>query len=59
MTSRAARPHWSPGFRASPVLIEVITAAVTPAGALPVVMVAPTALITASPWVARASLRRK
>ena len=39
------------------VLIEVITAAVTPAGALPFAIFAPTALIWASPFVARAILR--
>jgi tetratricopeptide (TPR) repeat protein len=41
------------------VLIEVITAAVTPAGALPLVILAPTALIFAWLFVVRASLRRK
>jgi tetratricopeptide (TPR) repeat protein len=41
------------------VLIELITAAVTPAPALPFAIFATTALILASPFVARASLRRK
>jgi hypothetical protein len=41
------------------VLIELITAAVTPAGALPFAIFATTALILASPFVARASLRCK
>ena len=41
------------------VLIEVITAAVTPAGTPPLAMFAPTALIIASPFVAHVSLRRK
>jgi tetratricopeptide (TPR) repeat protein len=41
------------------VLIVVITAAVTPAGALPLVIWATYALIVASPFVARAILRRK
>jgi tetratricopeptide (TPR) repeat protein len=41
------------------VLIEVITAAVTPAGALPLAIFAPTALIWALPFVARAILQRK
>ena len=41
------------------VLIEVITAAVTPAGALPSAMLASTALILASLFAAPACLRRK
>jgi len=41
------------------VLIEVITAAVTPAPALPFAIFATTALIIASPFAARAILRRK
>ena len=41
------------------VLIEIITAAVTPAGALPFTMFASTALILASLFVAPACLRRK
>ena len=41
------------------VLIEVITAAVTPAGALPFVILALAALILAWPLAAAASLRRK
>ena len=41
------------------VLIEVITAAVTPAGALPFVILALTVLILAWPVAAGASLRRK
>ncbi len=40
------------------VLIEVITAAVTPAGALPLAIFAPFALIVASQFIARAILRR-
>ena len=41
-----------------PVLIEVITVAVTPTRALPAAIFAPTALVVASPYVARAILRR-
>jgi tetratricopeptide (TPR) repeat protein len=41
------------------ILIELITAAVTPAGALTAAMLPATALIVASAFVARASLRRK
>jgi tetratricopeptide (TPR) repeat protein len=40
------------------VLIQVITAAVTPAGALPLTIYAPFALIVTSPLIARAILRR-
>jgi hypothetical protein len=40
-------------------LIEVITAVVTPAGWLPVALFVPTALVFASAFAARASLRRK
>lgn len=56
---RTRRMRLALGALYGAVLIEVITAAVTPAGALPLVIFAPTALIIASPFVAHASLRRK
>jgi hypothetical protein len=40
------------------VLVQLITAAVTPAGALPLAIFATTGLILASPFAARAILRR-